>query len=114
MIPAGGASQTLPRVAGTSAALATVLLSDRIPAHDALARGFVDEVVPRAVLRARTDELADAIAARNPRARYAPRSRWCGRRSISRSPLACRANETGLRSYEVLDRVDTDLRSGSL
>ena len=32
MIPAGGASQTLPRVAGTSAALATVLLSDRIPA----------------------------------------------------------------------------------
>ena len=33
MIPAGGASQTLPRVVGTSAALATILLSDRIPAH---------------------------------------------------------------------------------
>ena len=64
MIPAGGASQTLSRVAGTSAALATVLLSDRIPAADALARGFVDEVVPRADLRARTDELAAHIAAR--------------------------------------------------
>ncbi len=64
MIPAGGASQTLSRVAGTSAALATVLLSDRIPAADALARGFLDEVVPRADLRARTDELATQIAAR--------------------------------------------------
>ncbi|HEY7107442.1 MAG TPA: enoyl-CoA hydratase/isomerase family protein, partial [Acidimicrobiia bacterium] len=35
MIPAGGASQTLSRIAGTSAALATVLSSDRIPAADA-------------------------------------------------------------------------------
>jgi enoyl-CoA hydratase/carnithine racemase len=64
MIPAGGASQTLPRLVGSSAALSTILLGDRIPAHDALARGFLDEVVPRAGLRARTDELADRIAAR--------------------------------------------------
>lgn len=64
MIPAGGASQTLPRVVGTSAALATILLSDRVPAQEALARGFFDEVVPRAELRTRTDELADQIAAR--------------------------------------------------
>jgi enoyl-CoA hydratase/carnithine racemase len=64
MIPAGGASQTLPRVVGTSAALATILLSDRVPASDALARGFVDEVVPRAELRARTDALAEQIAAK--------------------------------------------------
>jgi enoyl-CoA hydratase/carnithine racemase len=64
MIPAGGASQTLPRVVGTSAALSTILLSDRIRAHDALARGFVDEVVPRADLRARTHELAERIAAK--------------------------------------------------
>jgi enoyl-CoA hydratase/carnithine racemase len=64
MIPAGGASQTLPRIAGTSAALTTILLSDRIPAQDALARGFLDEVVPRAELRARTDQLADEIAAK--------------------------------------------------
>ena len=64
MIPAGGASQTLPRIAGTSAGLSTILLSDRIPAHDALARGFLDEVVPRADLRARTDELAGLLAAK--------------------------------------------------
>ncbi len=68
MIPAGGASQTLSRVAGTSAALSTVLLSDRIPAGDALARGFVDEVVPRADLRERTRVLVDTIAARPPAA----------------------------------------------
>jgi enoyl-CoA hydratase/carnithine racemase len=64
MIPAGGASQTLPRVVGTSAGLSTILLSDRIPAHDAYALGFLDEVVPRVDLRSRTDDLADRIAAR--------------------------------------------------
>jgi enoyl-CoA hydratase/carnithine racemase len=64
MLPAGGASQTLPRVVGTSAALAAVITGDRLPAAQALARGFVDEVVPRAELRARTDELVDRLAAR--------------------------------------------------
>jgi enoyl-CoA hydratase/carnithine racemase len=64
MIPAGGASQTLSRVVGTSQALSTILLSDRIPARDALSLGFVEEVVPRADLRARTDALAERIAAR--------------------------------------------------
>jgi enoyl-CoA hydratase/carnithine racemase len=63
MLPAGGASQTLPRVVGTSAALAAVMTGERVPAVDALARGFVDEVVPRAQLRAHTDARADAIAA---------------------------------------------------
>lgn len=64
MIPAGGASQTLPRVVGTSAALAAVITGERIPAADALRRGFVDEVVPRHELRAHTDARADTIAAR--------------------------------------------------
>ena len=64
MIPAGGASQTLPRVAGVGAGLTTVLLGERIPAPVALARGFVDEVVPRSRLRTRTDALVDALAGR--------------------------------------------------
>jgi enoyl-CoA hydratase/3-hydroxypropionyl-coenzyme A dehydratase len=64
MLPAGGASQTLPRVVGTSAALAAVITGERVPAADALARGFVDEVVPRKELRAHTDARADALAAR--------------------------------------------------
>jgi enoyl-CoA hydratase/carnithine racemase len=66
MLPAGGASQTLPRVVGTSAALAAVMTGERVPAVDALARGFVDEIVPRAELRAHTDQRADALAARPP------------------------------------------------
>jgi enoyl-CoA hydratase/carnithine racemase len=64
MIPAGGASQTLSRVAGTSTALTTVLMGERIAAADALARGFVDEVIPRAELVSRTTELARAVASR--------------------------------------------------
>jgi len=64
MLPAGGASQTLPRVVGTSAALAAVITGERVTATDALARGFVDEVVPRPELRVRTDARADALAAR--------------------------------------------------
>jgi enoyl-CoA hydratase/carnithine racemase len=68
MLPAGGASQTLPRVVGTSAALAAVITGERIPAAQALERGFVDEVVPRSDLRARTDDLAARLAARPPAA----------------------------------------------
>ena len=64
MIPAGGATQTLGRVADTAAALHAILTSDRIPAAEALQRGFVDEVVPRANLVDRTDARAAAIAAR--------------------------------------------------
>jgi enoyl-CoA hydratase/carnithine racemase len=68
MLPAGGASQTLPRVVGTSAALAAVITGERIPAAQALERGFVDEVVSRSDLRARTDDLAARLAARPPAA----------------------------------------------
>jgi enoyl-CoA hydratase/carnithine racemase len=54
----------LPRVVGSSAALAAVITGERVRAAEALERGFVDEVVPRAELRAHTDMRADAIAAR--------------------------------------------------
>ena len=68
MLPAGGASQTLPRVVGTGAALAAVITGERVPALEARARGFVDEVVPRAELRTHSDTRADAIATRPPNA----------------------------------------------
>jgi enoyl-CoA hydratase/carnithine racemase len=64
MIPAGGATQTLGRLAGTSAALHAVLTGERIAAAAALGRGFVDEVVPRAVLSERTRVVATTMAAR--------------------------------------------------
>ncbi len=68
MLPAGGASQTLPRVVGTSAALHAVITGERFPALEARERGFVDEVVPRARLEMRTRALATALAARPPAA----------------------------------------------
>jgi enoyl-CoA hydratase/carnithine racemase len=55
-------------VVGTSAALAAVITGERIAAAQALERGFVDEVVPRADLRARTDDLAARLAGRPPAA----------------------------------------------
>jgi enoyl-CoA hydratase/carnithine racemase len=64
MIPAGGATQTLPRVVGTGAALHAVITGTRFSARDALARGFVDEVVARAELRPRALALAARLADR--------------------------------------------------
>ena len=64
MIPVGGATQTLPRIVGNSAALHAILTSARFPAADAFARGFVDEVVPRAGLQARALAVAAELAAR--------------------------------------------------
>jgi enoyl-CoA hydratase/3-hydroxypropionyl-coenzyme A dehydratase len=64
MIPAGGASQTLPRIVGTSGALHAILTAERIPAGLALTRGLVDHIVPRDQLRVFTDALADRVATR--------------------------------------------------
>jgi enoyl-CoA hydratase/carnithine racemase len=64
MIPVGGATQTLPRIVGNSAALHAILTGSRFAATDALARGFVDEVVPRARLHDRALAAAAGLAAR--------------------------------------------------
>ncbi|MET0921182.1 MAG: enoyl-CoA hydratase/isomerase family protein [Acidimicrobiia bacterium] len=64
MIPAGGATQTLPRIVGTAQALRTVLTGARFEAADARRQGLVDEVVPRADLVARAEAVADALAER--------------------------------------------------
>jgi enoyl-CoA hydratase len=102
MIPAGGASQTLPRVVGTSAALAAVMTGERILALEARSRGFVDEVVPRADLRAHTATRADAIAARPTAAvRAAKAAVW----SALDLPLAVGlARETDLAATLTADR----------
>ncbi len=105
MLPAGGASQTLPRVVGTSAALAAVITGERVPAADALARGFVDEVVPRA-RAARAHRRAGRRGSRRVRPRRcAPPRRRCGRRSTSRSRSGCGARPTSPRRLPVLRRV---------
>jgi enoyl-CoA hydratase/carnithine racemase len=77
MIPAGGASQTLPRLVGTSSALAAIVTGRRIPASEAYRLGYVDELVPAAALRPRAFALAARLAARPPAAtRAAKASVW--------------------------------------
>ena len=68
MIPVGGATQTLSRIVGNSAALHAILTHRRFPANEALARGLVDEVVPRGELRDRALGLVARLAARPPAA----------------------------------------------
>ena len=64
MIPVGGATQTLPRIVGNGAALHAILTGTRFAAADALGRGFVDEVVPRAGLHDHALVVGAALAAR--------------------------------------------------
>ena len=85
MIPVGGATQTLPRIAGNGAALHAVLTGSRFAAADAHARGFVDEVVPRAELYDRAVALAAALAAARRR-----RCRGEGARVVGTRPTAAR------------------------
>ena len=77
MIPAGGATQTLPRIVGSSAAVQAILTGERIPAVSARERGLVDVVVARPDLAVSTDALADELARRPSAAvRAAKRAVW--------------------------------------
>jgi enoyl-CoA hydratase len=66
IIPGGGGTQRLPRVVGTGQAMRLVLTGEIIDAAEALRIGLVDLVHPAAELRARTLELARAMAAKSP------------------------------------------------
>jgi len=66
IIPAAGASQTLPRAINISPAM-DVLLSGRwIKAREALRLNLVNKIVPRKELLTKTESLARKIAALNP------------------------------------------------
>ena len=65
IIPGGGGSQRLPRLVGLGRALQLTLTGERIDATEALRIGLVNEVVPHARLRSRTQEVADRIAAKS-------------------------------------------------
>jgi 2-(1,2-epoxy-1,2-dihydrophenyl)acetyl-CoA isomerase len=60
--PDCGGSWALPRLVGMRKALEIALLSDNISAHEALALGLVNKVVPRDELEAKTRELALRLA----------------------------------------------------
>jgi enoyl-CoA hydratase len=71
-LPTGGLTQRLPRMVGSSRAMALLLLGLRVPASDALAWGLVADVVAPSRLGATLAARARALAARGPIAlRYA-------------------------------------------
>jgi enoyl-CoA hydratase/carnithine racemase len=65
-IPAGGATQRLPRLIGVTRALEVLLTGDRLSATAALEAGLVNRVVPADQLAAAASELAAKVAAKAP------------------------------------------------
>jgi enoyl-CoA hydratase/carnithine racemase len=65
-IPAGGATQRLPRLIGTTRALELLLTGDRLPADEAYRLGLLNRVVARDELAGAASELAQKLAAKAP------------------------------------------------
>jgi len=65
IIPAAGATQTLPRVVGRAKALEMLLTTYRIDAKEAYDIGLVNKVVPKAQLLATAQEMARKIISYN-------------------------------------------------
>jgi enoyl-CoA hydratase len=61
-LPLGGATQRLPRIVGLARAKELVMLGRHLSAREALAIGLVSQVVPRAQLMERAEELAAELA----------------------------------------------------
>lgn len=66
IIPGGGGTQRLPRVAGLGAALRLILTGDMIDAAEALRLGIVSEVTEPAQLMTRAFSIAETIASKSP------------------------------------------------
>ncbi len=61
ILPAAGATQTLPRAVGRARALEMLLTTHRVDAEEACAIGLVNQVVPKAKLLATANEMAGKI-----------------------------------------------------
>ena len=68
IIPAAGATQTLPRIAGRAAALEMMLTGRRISAREALDMGLINRVTAKAELLPAAEEMAGKIASFAPTA----------------------------------------------
>lgn len=66
IIPGGGGTQRLTRLAGEGKAMELILTGDLIDANEAKALGLVNDVVPLAQLRERVMALAAKIAEKSP------------------------------------------------
>lgn len=79
LLPAAGATQRLPRIAGTAAALDMLLAGPEWRADDAYRFGLVSRVVPPSELRETASALARRISGRGPLAlRYAKEAVYRG------------------------------------
>lgn len=84
IIPGGGGTQRLPRLVGSGNAMRLILTGELIDAAEALRIGLVDVVVADADLRARTMEMARAMAEHSP---VALRLAKAGIRAASEMPM---------------------------
>jgi enoyl-CoA hydratase len=66
IIPAAGATQTLPRTVGRAKALEALLTSKRMDAQEAVRTGLVNRVVPREELLPCAEDMAKRIMSRRP------------------------------------------------
>jgi enoyl-CoA hydratase len=66
IIPGGGGTQRLPRLIGVGNAMRLILTAELIGAEEAARLGMVDLLVEDAELKARTMEIATAMAAHSP------------------------------------------------
>jgi enoyl-CoA hydratase len=66
ILPAAGATQTLPRVLGLSGSLDMLLTGRRLTGPEALAMGLVSQLAPRNKLLQTAAEMAQKIASYNP------------------------------------------------
>jgi enoyl-CoA hydratase len=66
ILPAAGATQTLPRVLGLAGSLDMLLTGRRLTGQEALARGLVNQLAPREILLQTANEMAERIASFDP------------------------------------------------
>jgi enoyl-CoA hydratase/carnithine racemase len=66
ILPAAGATQTLPRVLGLAGSLDMLLTGRRITGHEALTMGLVNQLAPRENLLQTANEMAEKIASYDP------------------------------------------------
>ncbi len=66
ILPAAGATQTLPRILGLPGALDMLLTGRRLGSEEALAMGLVNQVLPREMLLQVSEEVARKLASYDP------------------------------------------------
>lgn len=100
IIPAAGATQTVPRAVGPGRALDLLLTGRRINAREALVMKLVNRVVPRAQLQKTASALARKMAAYNPQ--VVRTIKECVRRGLDLSLAEALALEGRLKNYPSL------------